>query len=400
MLGQAVQPGLLLGQHLHRRPPGHPMRAGVDVRAELLARRFQTAPMVIDGQQVRLGGHQVGLGHLHGRLRASLAGRIRRHAGHHRQPVAGRLPLSGLRIGIRATWSTVTVFSLSVNAVGNPPNRRRSINTAPWAASCPGWPSPPGTGTTPATRRTTPLTPRPRAVAEVVLEPQTRLGGRPQRRPPLPAARPGARPARRPAPTRIPRHNLYVRSRFQHDLPLAPARPLFQLGRPLITAARAAPRRHRRPASSPPRASTWWGRPASSRRPGGPSGHTPRDVHDLPGRLARPSRSWLRSIARWPDQEEGPPAAEPAGTDGGLGRSRSPPPGGLMSASGPLTGRVWAVSSPSSIHGPASARTRIAGAAGGCGGARALSPSSAPGVGGVAAAGRADQAAHRAERAD
>ena len=28
MLGQAVQPGLLLGQHLHRRPPGDPMRAG------------------------------------------------------------------------------------------------------------------------------------------------------------------------------------------------------------------------------------------------------------------------------------------------------------------------------------------------------------------------------------
>ena len=37
MFGQAVQTGLLFAQHVHRCPPGHPVRAPVDVGAELLA---------------------------------------------------------------------------------------------------------------------------------------------------------------------------------------------------------------------------------------------------------------------------------------------------------------------------------------------------------------------------
>ena len=44
VVGQPVQPGLFLGEHLHRRPPGDPMRPGVDLVGERLAGGDELGP--------------------------------------------------------------------------------------------------------------------------------------------------------------------------------------------------------------------------------------------------------------------------------------------------------------------------------------------------------------------
>ena len=111
-----VQPGPLLGQHLRRGAAGDPVRPGVDLLAEHLAGRLQRGEGGVVGQQVRVGGHQVRLGDPDRGLRPALGGRVIGHARRDRQPVMpAELHRAGLRTGIPATCSTVTVFSLSVS---------------------------------------------------------------------------------------------------------------------------------------------------------------------------------------------------------------------------------------------------------------------------------------------
>ena len=86
-LGLGQQPGLLLGQHLRRRPPGDPVWAGVHLTTEHLAGGLQLGEAGIGRPQVRPGGHQVSLGDFHRRLRPALGRRVIRHAGGDRQAV-------------------------------------------------------------------------------------------------------------------------------------------------------------------------------------------------------------------------------------------------------------------------------------------------------------------------
>ncbi len=85
--GHRVQPGLFVGEHLVRGPPRHPVDAGVDHVAELLAGSLEVGEGVVGAQQVRLGRHEVGLGELDGVLTAALRGRVGRLAGVHGDPV-------------------------------------------------------------------------------------------------------------------------------------------------------------------------------------------------------------------------------------------------------------------------------------------------------------------------
>jgi hypothetical protein len=91
-LRDRVQPQLLFGEHVHRSPSGDPVRAAVHQLAERLTRSFQVGERVIGCQQVRLGGHQVGLGELHRRLGAALRGGVRRHTRVHRHRVVAGEP--------------------------------------------------------------------------------------------------------------------------------------------------------------------------------------------------------------------------------------------------------------------------------------------------------------------
>ena len=59
---------MLLGEHLDRRPARDPVRAGVDLGHELLARRLQLREVLILVAQVVIGRDQIGLRDLHRRL--------------------------------------------------------------------------------------------------------------------------------------------------------------------------------------------------------------------------------------------------------------------------------------------------------------------------------------------
>ena len=74
LLRQAVQAVSLLDEHLRRRPAGDPVGPGVDLFAERDAGCLQRRPVAIGDEEVGVGGHQVGLGHPHCRLRAALDG--------------------------------------------------------------------------------------------------------------------------------------------------------------------------------------------------------------------------------------------------------------------------------------------------------------------------------------
>ena len=78
-----------LGEHLRRRPSGHPMLAGVDLGHPRLAGLDQLGPAGVVAAQVRVGWHQVGLGDPHGRLAAALGLGVSRHTRRHRDPIMG-----------------------------------------------------------------------------------------------------------------------------------------------------------------------------------------------------------------------------------------------------------------------------------------------------------------------
>ena len=81
-----MQPGLFLGQHLRRCPPGGPVHPGVHPVTELLTRLFQLSEAGVLLSQVHLGRDQIGLGDPHTRFGAALRSGVGRHAGvdHHR----------------------------------------------------------------------------------------------------------------------------------------------------------------------------------------------------------------------------------------------------------------------------------------------------------------------------
>ena len=79
LLGQHVQPAVFLGEQVDRCPAGDPVRPPVHLSAERGARGLQLTERRVLLEQVRLRRHQVGLGHPHRRLRATLGLRIRRH---------------------------------------------------------------------------------------------------------------------------------------------------------------------------------------------------------------------------------------------------------------------------------------------------------------------------------
>ncbi|MGH8919747.1 MAG: hypothetical protein ACRD0H_15690, partial [Actinomycetes bacterium] len=68
--GQDVEVGGLLGQHVGRRPAGLAVPPAVDLLAERVAGDHQGGESGVGVEQVRLGGDDVALGHLHRRLRA------------------------------------------------------------------------------------------------------------------------------------------------------------------------------------------------------------------------------------------------------------------------------------------------------------------------------------------
>jgi hypothetical protein len=81
---EAVQ---FLQQHLVRGPAGDPVRAQVHHVAELGAGMLQVGETGVGIPQVRLGGHQVGLGDPHARLAAALGRRVSWDTCRHREPV-------------------------------------------------------------------------------------------------------------------------------------------------------------------------------------------------------------------------------------------------------------------------------------------------------------------------
>jgi hypothetical protein len=79
--GQWMQAPTFLSQQLERWPAGLAVRAGVDLGTGRVTGGAELGERSVIGQQVGLGGHEVGLGDLDGALAAALRGRIGRHAG-------------------------------------------------------------------------------------------------------------------------------------------------------------------------------------------------------------------------------------------------------------------------------------------------------------------------------
>ena len=52
LVGHPVQPGPFLGQHLHRRPAGHPMHPAVHLRHELLARLLELGKRAVPARRL------------------------------------------------------------------------------------------------------------------------------------------------------------------------------------------------------------------------------------------------------------------------------------------------------------------------------------------------------------
>lgn len=99
-LGQRVQPGPFLRQHLHWCPSGDAVDAGVDQRAERLASGLEVSETLVGRQQVDLGRDQVRLGQLDRGLAAALGRRVRRLTGvDHEAVVPGER--DGLRVADR-----------------------------------------------------------------------------------------------------------------------------------------------------------------------------------------------------------------------------------------------------------------------------------------------------------
>jgi hypothetical protein len=82
-----MQPRPLLHQPLGRDRTGLPVPAAVDVDADRITRRNQRGHVRISLEQIRLGGHQIGLGDTHRRFRATLGLGIKGHTRRHLHPV-------------------------------------------------------------------------------------------------------------------------------------------------------------------------------------------------------------------------------------------------------------------------------------------------------------------------
>ena len=120
MLGQRVQPGAFLDQHLRGDTPGHPVHAVVDLPAELGTGALQLGEAAVLSKQIRLGRHQVRFGDLHRVLAAALACRIGRHARGDRQPIV-LAELEHLRVAHRYPGHVLAGHGLLV--VGQPVGR-------------------------------------------------------------------------------------------------------------------------------------------------------------------------------------------------------------------------------------------------------------------------------------
>ena len=73
LVGHPVQPDPFLGQHLDRRPAGHPMHPAVHLRHELLARRLQLGERAVLARRLVSVGTRSALADLHRRLHPALA---------------------------------------------------------------------------------------------------------------------------------------------------------------------------------------------------------------------------------------------------------------------------------------------------------------------------------------
>ncbi len=180
--GQHVQPAPFLGQHLCWRPTGLAMRAGVDLSQNASAAATSSAKLRVVVAQVRARGHQVAFGDLHRRLHAALGLGVIRDAG---LDLAAVVPTAGDHRRVthrdrrrRARRSRSFRCPTTDTSVPRRPGAGWRPDRRPGCPSCgPTSGSPPGTGTTPATRRTdTSCAADPRAVTPVELAPHPRLG--------------------------------------------------------------------------------------------------------------------------------------------------------------------------------------------------------------------------------
>ena len=86
-VGHRVQCGAFLGEHLNRTPTRRAVHASIDLGDELRACGFDVGERGVLGQQVRLGGHDVGFGELDRVLHATFGGRVGGLTGQHRDAV-------------------------------------------------------------------------------------------------------------------------------------------------------------------------------------------------------------------------------------------------------------------------------------------------------------------------
>jgi hypothetical protein len=86
-IGDCVQRGAFLVEHLDGSATRSAVHAGIDLDVERRARCLDLGEGVVLGEQVRLGGHDVGLGELDGVLHPTLGCRVRGLTRQHRDAV-------------------------------------------------------------------------------------------------------------------------------------------------------------------------------------------------------------------------------------------------------------------------------------------------------------------------
>lgn len=111
-VGHLTQPGAFHAEHLGGNPARGPVHPGVGLIHERRTRRFDFGETALLGSQVRLGGHNVGVGEFHGVFHPAFGCRISL-TGQHRNTVEAA-ERDGLAVA-PATCPVVTVFSLSVS---------------------------------------------------------------------------------------------------------------------------------------------------------------------------------------------------------------------------------------------------------------------------------------------
>jgi hypothetical protein len=181
-VGHLMQPGAFLDEHLGRNPAGHPVHPGVDLLHKRATCRLDVSEAGVVGQQVRLGGHDVGLGQFDRVFHPALGGRIGGLTCQHRNAVVAA-ERDGLAVSDRHTGDVAGGHGLLVvgehigrSATQNPENPVQSGEHARRGAitQCD------------HDTETTPRQPRheqhdlasidDRSIAEIVLQPQPRLG--------------------------------------------------------------------------------------------------------------------------------------------------------------------------------------------------------------------------------